>query len=204
MKPLVHFYHLFVDGHYEQPLQEHMTALESSGLLDELDDFFVGLVGSPENRAKAKTVVPGVVVAESDTGWEQVTLSVLREYAVDNDWFIFYAHTKGAWSNDEMAKQWRVSMTHNTVDKWQECVDALTRVDACGPYWLSSHEPEHKEHGYFFAGNFWWARSDYIRRLPLLRYDNRFRAEGWIGLGQPSVHVTYPGYPFWGNFWTQD
>ena len=201
MKPIAHFYHLYVDGHYEQPLDEHMFALESSGLLDELDEFFVGLVGSPENREKAKKVVPGVIVAEADSGWEQVTLSVLHEYSHDNDWFVFYAHTKGAWSNNEMAKQWRVSMTHNTVNKWQECVEALTRVDAAGPYWLLSNEPEHEEHDHFFAGNFWWARSDYIRTLPLISVSNRYQAEGWIGLRQPSVHVTHPGYPYWGNFW---
>lgn len=201
MKPLAHFYHIFVDGHYRRPLDEHMLALETSGLLYELDEFFVGLVGSEENRRQAKKVIPGVVIAEAETGWEQTTLSVLHDYAKDNDWFVFYAHTKGAWSNDELARQWRVSMTHATVHKWQECVDALTRVDAAGPYWLLSDEPEHKEHDYFFAGNFWWARSDYLARLPNLRYENRFQAEGWVGLAKPTVHVTHKGYPYWGNFW---
>jgi hypothetical protein len=200
MKPLTHFYHLYVDGHYEQPLEEHMSAMESSGLLYELEDFYVGLVGSPENRATAKKLVPGVVIAEADAGWEQVTLSALHHYSKENDRFVFYAHTKGACSNDDFAKRWRSAMTNATVTKWRECIEALESVDCSGPYWILSDEPEHEEHNMFFAGNFWWATTDYLRRLPSLRYDNRFRAEGWIGLGEPTVRVTHEGYPFWGNF----
>jgi hypothetical protein len=201
MKPLTHFYHVFADGDWMKPATEHIEELAISGLLDNLDDMFLGIVGTAENRNKVKRELPGVVVAEAESGWEQVTLHELHDYSKVNDCYIFYAHTKGAWSRTVFADEWRVSMTHNTVTKWPECVEALGRVDAAGPYWLKSDEPEHIDHDHFFAGNFWWARSDYLRRLPLVGVDNRFQAEGWVGLGNPSVHETLGGYPYWGNFW---
>lgn len=202
---LTHFYHIFADGDYCKPVAEHFRALEESGLLDELDSVRLGIVGSKENRDNVRALLPKYrVAAEAPSGWEQVTLKVLHRFSNRDLGAIFYAHTKGAWSQSELARQWRVSMTHDTVTRWRECVAALETVDAAGPYWLKSWEPEHKEHEYFFAGNFWWGRSDYIRRLKPVREDNRYQAEGWVGLADPSVRIMRGGYPYWGNFWRQD
>jgi hypothetical protein len=198
---LVHFYHVYADGDWKPAAEDHIEELFVSGLLDELDDMFVGIVGSKENRRKVKRKLRRFVVAEADEGWEQVTLNEVHKYAQHNDAAIFYAHTKGAWSNSELARQWRVSMTHDTVTRWQECVAALHTVEAAGPYWLKSWEPEHADHDFFFAGNFWWARSDYIRTLSPVSVSNRYQAEGWIGLNKPTVKNMRDGYSYWGNFW---
>ena len=198
---LTHFYHVYADGDWLTPATEHIEELAMSGLIDNLDDLFLGIVGKSENRDKVKAELPGVCVAESATGWEQVTLEKVHEFAQSDDGAIFYAHTKGARSNSELARQWRVSMTHDTVTRWQECVKALTMVEAAGPYWLKSWQPEHVDHDFFFDGNFWWARSDYIRTLPLVSVSNRYQAEGWIGLNKPTVKNMRDGYSYWGNFW---
>jgi hypothetical protein len=201
---LTHFYHVFADGDWQMPATEHFDELVTSGLLDNLDDVFLGVVGSRQNRDKVKHYLPGVVVAEADNGWEQVTLQNVHEFAQTDDGAIFYAHTKGAWSQGDLAKQWRVSMTHDTVTRWRECVTALLDVEAAGPYWLKSWEPEHVDHDFFFAGNFWWARSDYVRTLDPVGVENRYQAEGWIGLGKPTVKNMRDGKSFWGNFWIPD
>jgi hypothetical protein len=198
---LTHFYHVFADGDWLTPATEHIEELALSGLLDNLDDLFLGVVGSPENREKVKRDLPGVCVAESATGWEQVTLQKVHEFAQQDDGAIFYAHTKGAWSQSELARQWRVSMTHDTVTRWQECVTALQVVEAAGPYWLKSWEPEHVDHDFFFGGNFWWARSDYVRNLQPPGVETRYQAEGWIGLGKPTALNMREGSPFGANFW---
>lgn len=198
---LTHFYHVFADGDWKTPAREHFDALEASGLMGELDGIFLSVVGSRENRVKVARALPGVIVAEADEGWEQVTLQKLHQFCQNDDGAVFYAHTKGAWAQSELARQWRVSMTHDTVTRWRECVDALQRVQAAGPYWLTSHEPEHAEHRYFFAGNFWWARADYLRTLPKPLTATRYQAEGWVGLGDPTVCNMREGYSYWGNFW---
>jgi hypothetical protein len=203
---LTHFFHVYADGNFSTPIREHFTEARVSGLLRVLDSVRVGMVGSVVNRERvlglfAELGVPVMVVAEADTGWEQVTLRELHEFAKQDDGKIFYAHTKGAWSNSRLADTWRVSMIHDTVTRWRECVVGLNRVQTAGPFWLKSREPEHVEHESFFAGNFWWARSDYVATLPPVKSDTRYRAEGWVGLNYPSVKIMREGYSFWGNFW---
>jgi hypothetical protein len=198
---LTHFYHVFADGDWEIPATEHFEELALSGLLDNLDNLFLGVVGTSENRAKVKRELPGVVTVEADTGWEQVTLNKLHEFSQTDDGVVLYAHTKGAWSRDELARVWRVSMTHDVVTRWRECVYALEKVQAAGPFWLRSDMPEHSEHRHFFGGNFWWARSNYVAALDPVGNNDRYQAEGWIGLGSPVVKVMREGLATWGNFW---
>jgi hypothetical protein len=46
-----------------------------------------------------------------------------------------------------------------------------------------------------FGGNFWWARSDLIHRLPPIETETRWDAEGWLGLGDPDIANLIPGQP---------
>jgi hypothetical protein len=64
--------------------------------------------------------------------------------------------------------------------------------------------PEHSEHKHFFGGNFWWARTNYLRALPPVEVEHRWQAEGWIGLADPSVKIMREGFPTWGNFEVPD
>jgi hypothetical protein len=206
---LTHFFHAYADGNFDTPIRQHFGEVIGSGLLNALDSVRVGIVGSPENRARVLSLfdelsIPVIVVATAETGWEQVTLTRLHDFAKQDDGNIFYAHTKGAWSSDPLAHLWRVSMIYDTVTRWEECVGALGKLDTAGPYWLDSAMPEHVEHGHFFGGNFWWARSGYLAGLPPIKNEHRFQAEGWVGLGSPSVRIMREGFPTWGNFWERD
>lgn len=206
---LAHFYHLYADGDYEGIVQDHVEALISSELIDNLDLLAVGLVGEKHNRIEAVELLTyyGLtpkVVAEAETGWEQVTLQKVHDYAQNNDAKVLYAHTKGAWSGTALSTPWRETMTDAVVNRWQECVEALDSTDTAGAFWIWSREPEHADHDYFFGGNFWWARTDYLRKLPPIGNTDRYQAEGWIGLAQPTAHIMWEGYPFWGNFYEKE
>jgi hypothetical protein len=200
---LVHFYHVYADGAFEEPLVEHFEALENSGLWDQFDSINVGIVGSSQNRRRALDLLPACdIVRQAETGWEQVTLQEVHDFA---KWEmgscgVLYAHTKGASSRSELAKQWRRSMTEDLIKNWKLCVAKLALVDAVGSHWLKSGEPEHRDHDHFFAGNFWWATTNYLATLPKIKNEHRFQAEGWIGLGDPEVFVPRPGLATFGNF----
>ena len=45
-----------------------------------------------------------------------------------------------------------------------------------------------------FGGNFWWSTAGYLRGLPPLEYDDRYKAEGWIGLDKPKILDLAPGW----------
>lgn len=201
---LTHFYHVYADGAWQTPVREHLHALTVSGLMENLDEVFVGIVGSVANRAAVKKDFPAVVIAEADEGWEQVTLQKLHDYAQHHEAKIFYAHTKGAHQPGSFRDDWRRAMTYHTVTQWRECVNALDVLGVAGPYWMNSDLPEHTNHKSFFGGNFWWARSNYLRALPPVGVEHRWQAEGWIGLAGPSVKIMREGLPVLGNFGVPD
>jgi hypothetical protein len=184
---IAHFYHVFADGDWQSAAVEHVGRLAASGLLRELDGMYLGVVGSAAARAEVAHRLPGVIVAEAESGWEQVTLEALRRFVEDFDGYVFYAHTKGAWSQTPLAVRWRELMTAHTVDAWEKCVRSLEAAEVVGPFWFRSRDPEHALHEHFFAGNFWWARSEYLASLGPVRTSSRFDAEGWVGLGRPSA-----------------
>jgi hypothetical protein len=191
---LHHFFHVFADGSWRLPLGEHLAALKHSGLARNLDGFYYGVVGSEDRRKQVKKVLPGECVAEAETGWEQVTLSKVREFAQHHSGLLLYGHTKGAGFPRKLADLWRRSMIYDNVVRWQEAVEGLQQADVAGSHWLTSPDHEHKHHRYFFGGNYWWAHLDYLRTLPPVGNDHRHQAEGWIGLRDPKPFILRDGY----------
>lgn len=175
MTRLVHYYHIYADGRWKDPLNGHITALTESGLLDALDFLGVGVVGSDDNRTEVKEVLPSKfnVVAEAEGGWEQVTHTPLAEN-VKKPSKILYAHTKGAANSRHDQNNWRKEMTDGVVYHWRECVDLLNQYDAVGCRWRRNPWRH-------YSGTFWWATSSYLSTLAPISYVYRDDAEAWIG-----------------------
>lgn len=191
-----HYYHLYADGQWQEPVAEHLAALAT---IDVPLDVTVGLVGSPDNRAAARDALAGLAVSrwvQADGGWEQVTLAALRaDLAYVHSGPVLYAHTKGAHDPSPINVAWRHSMTRRVVAGWRECLDRLAEVDVVGCHWLTRAAYPRLVDNPFFGGNFWWAHPDYLRHLPALDYDTRWDAEKWVGQGRPRVHDLLPGWP---------
>jgi len=84
--------------------------------------------------------------------------------------------------------QWAV------IENVGRCVAEIAKgADIAGTEWHSgawpagSAQPKTGDCAGFFAGNFWVASSSYLAGLAALANDgNRWRAEGWIGTGDPN------------------
>ena len=131
-----------------------------------------------------------------------MTLSALREYAIScrAEEAVLYAHTKGAYCNSPLNEHWRRSMTRNVVGRWPRCASLVASgYDTAGCHWLTPerhHEPpEYPVTTPMYGGNFWWARTGYLRRLPEPGTDYRHQAEEWVGLGSPRAFDLLPGWP---------
>lgn len=200
---LTSYFHVWADGSWQTPVSEWLAALASSGLDRALAERYVGIVGSGGNRRQVRAAMPGWnVVVEARVGWEQVTLSCLRDNVTRHQASkaVLYAHTKGAHDNSALNRRWRQRMTCEVVDKWRQCADLLADgYDAVGPYWLTpkdwpnTHVADNNTP--MFGGNFWWARSEYLRRLPEVTCGSRFEAETWLGRGGPRVFNLRAGWP---------
>jgi hypothetical protein len=208
---LCHFYHCWTPGSWTEPVLEHVDALVEA---DFRGPVYLGLVGAKFWRDAARDAFDPLdvghacmmhaervrVAAEADEGFEQVTLRAVREYALEHDGAVCYAHTKGAADATEFRKAWRRSMTRLVVSDWQVNLAHLDHFDAVGCHWLTREgfpgfEQEFPDGTPFFGGNFWMARCDYLRTLPEPSTRSRFDAERWIGLGEPEVLDLNPGWP---------
>lgn len=205
-----HFYHVYAAGAWFGPVQEHITALSHAGFRSPVTAGLVGPAGS-RNLVRewittwlAREGLPAPDTwTEADEGYEQVTLTALRDYACSciAEEAILYAHTKGAWHSNPLNECWRRSMTRHVVGQWQRCARLVTSgsYDTAGCHWLTpeaySGRADYAVTVPVYAGNFWWARAGYLRTLPPLQHDHRHRAEEWIGLGSPEAFDLLPGWP---------
>jgi hypothetical protein len=186
-------------------LTEQMSALSVSGLAAAANEIHVCVNGSEEEIAIVASVAPesaSVTGNGTNCNSEIPSLVKLRAWAKDHPgWAVLYHHPKSV-STPRMADNWRKRMEGLLIWDWKYCVSVLeSGMEAVGCHWLT---PEKYGSGVigspFFGGNFWWARSDYVNRLPELPPDtwaNRYEAETWIGRGnpRPKIEDRSPGWP---------
>lgn len=147
--------------------------------------------------------------------FEYPALQFLHEKCMQEDCLVYYFHTKGiTYQNFDTTdrkfnrfkrniESWRLMMEYFLFDKWKVAVNLLSgsklaaadgpqvkpaageRFDVYGCYRF----PPPPMSYYLYAGNFWWARGKYIRRLPVfdesIFASNRFYAEEWLFQSRP-------------------
>lgn len=102
--------------------------------------------------------------------FEGQTLEKIYEHTQNNDGYVFYFHNKGMSSYTThipgAIKDWRHYMQYFNIEKWKECVEKLEEGYECvGVDWVERHDIKLDFVVQHYAGNFWWARNDYIRNL---------------------------------------
>ena len=217
-KELHHFYHIGCSGKWLQPLSEHIHALKRYGLLEKLDTVNFGIMGLIDDREAVKKYLASEldnfnIVAESDTGWEQVTLAPLYEFALKNDGYLYYAHTKSSINHNTFGVKHRRSMTYFTAVNWKDCIDKLDEgyamagthyyqiyliKDAYGNEMDLPGEIQHtqiKKHDGYYSGNFWWITIDALKTLKPCANEYRQDAEFWIAQVKLENKMVYDFYP---------
>lgn len=204
-KPLIHFYHIYADpnGNWQAVLQQHFLAMFNFGLYDALTEIRVGIVG--DNTAPVLAYLEQFdkvkIIADESHGYEQITLNKLVLHARDNDAYYYYAHTKGAHDNSLINQVWCRSMEFYTCVNWQQMTDALKSYDTAGCHFLTTtaypfiQDANNPKGHPYYAGNFWWATSEYIKKQPRLGNETRWAAEHWIGKGKPNAMDINPTFP---------
>jgi hypothetical protein len=190
---LYHFYHVYADGRWQEPLQEHFDTLIRFGLINNLKSFNVGIVGNIDNRNIVKDFIRNYNLNinfcnETDDGWEQETLDSLYYHSKENDGLVLYTHTKTAVNYNDLHVRWRKSMEYYNVVRWSDCVNFLNNGHSgVGCYYIPIPSKLDESMDGYYAGTFWWTHCKYIRNFPKVARGNRYDAEGWIGFLKPSV-----------------
>ena len=193
---IVGFWHIGAVGDWARIAAEQYATLKASGLYDASDKIVVGFIGGRGKEAELP-----VPLLEDDK-FDVFTTAAVEDYEFPtlarawteareraDPFLCFYMHTKGAslveTPHQRNADAWRRYMEHFTVENWEDCVATLGTYETCGVELLC--EESH------YSGNFWWATSDYLRKLPDAHQywkenaDDRVAAEFYLCLARPRA-----------------
>jgi hypothetical protein len=171
-------------------VDDQIGCMRASGLIDAAECVYICQAGNQKVRYGPKCKV--AYRSQLDQ-YEYPALHMVKQYTKPDD-TVLYLHTKGASRPPEhqaSADKWREYMMWGCVERWSEHVKALEKCDVSGVLHiaLSSQYRRKCNAEKCFAGNFWWARGDYIQKVPMPEFiPNRFGAEGWIMGANPRVN----------------
>ncbi len=188
--PMYIFWHIFIDKNKivrgTNIIQRQFEKIKNSGLLDRCESIYIGYVSDINfpcdniiNHPKVKIIV------NKQSGNEGVTTSSLKHYC-DNEQkesIIMYIHNRGISHNENSpSDDWTLMMEYFIIEKWKNSIKILENKYTCGCE-LCSHIDRIKCNDFIFhySGNFWWARSSYIKLLQYPNFANRYtESEDWI------------------------
>ena len=153
-------YHCHLINNYESTIDNQLNKMFSSGLLDSTKKIYLSLCGPSENVAIAKSIFNGDdrfdVIHESTENLEHPSIERVKDLG-DADANILYMHTKGVSHPGNINVQdWRHMLDYFCVEKWEDAQVVLNKYDTYGADWTGDR----------YEGNFWWATSKYIEKLP--------------------------------------
>ncbi len=161
-------------NHWKEVTSQILDRIASAGLLEATTRLHLGVVGQQDAATFATPKIVVMPLSQQLKDYEFPTLRMLWQHCQITDCFLYYLHTKGvSYGPNPKSDRWRNSMLNLIVDRWSESVQALAQKDACGGIY------RHRRR--YFAGNFWWSKSAYIRTLAEPRFvRSRLDAERWL------------------------
>lgn len=201
---------------------EVLEKMESSGLLEKADEInfcFNGvkstgqLVFQPLVDANPKFKY--VHVNGDGAKWEWPTLNQIKLDADADDevHYVGYGHLKGLSrpdKTDQKAIDWRDYLVYWGIERWEDSITKLEEgYELSSVNWMT-YPWVH------FSGNFWWANTNYIRRLQKLQDPStivpgqvseyltnivldpgnvRYECEAWPASGKPNQYELHASHP---------
>ena len=187
------FFHIATIGAYQAITDELMDCVMGSGLINHLEALNCCVSGSGDVRLATHPKVHQMRLRADSDKFEFPTLQRLHAHAKSHPGeAVLYFHTKGvSKAGNPCISDWRQYMAYFVLEQWGDALDALECTDTAGVDWSVFHidtmSCTSESITYFgrdlhYSGNFWWAHTDYIARLPDLDdTKGRHSCEMWIG-----------------------
>ena len=151
-------------GNYKEIVAEQMSTLHRSGLFRKADTIFCFIcLYDEEILSILEPYLPKLrIISTSENLYERFALDHFREHIPSTGpYSLFYFHTKGVSRDvDTIFHQQRKNLDYFILERHEVCLFWLDKnYDAVGTA-LSLYPTMH------FSGNFWWAKSSHLDRLP--------------------------------------
>lgn len=164
--PIYIFYHMYCVNDCFNRFKRTYDKINDSNLLNKIDKLFVILVG-PEKEVifnKIYNFNKVSIILIENTSDEVDTLNLIWEKSKKENFYCLHLHSKGVThinsqsSCIECIESWIAYLEHFCIYRHESCIDKLKEGNTCGVE-LRSNPFIH------YCGNFWWAKSDYIKNM---------------------------------------
>jgi hypothetical protein len=142
-----------------------------------------------------------ILVKSSENLFEKFAINNYKKYILDDDYYLYYFHTKGLKKEDDplinIFSSRRKILNYYTLQKYKVNIELLKTYDAVGCS-LSLYPKMH------FSGNFWWSKSSYLKLLSNIN-DKYLSPEmyilsndscKYISLDNNTNNILYENYVF--------
>lgn len=221
---IVIFIHVCWTNNGADILKDQLLMLQQSRMYSFIHTIYIGIVGLKQDNLslleKIDIKIKILYQIEKIYYYELKTIQEIKLYCdqqfyKDEESYVLYIHTKGVRQagNNEVIESWRKMMEYYLIEQGIYCINNLKYVDTIGNNIINDCCDQkdicyvHPKHCYHFSGNFWWSKSSYIHKLPLLHINEkllqqhysennlnyRFQAENWILSSKelPKVGILY-------------
>lgn len=184
------FWHIYINSkHLERCINiitRQYEKIKNSGLLQRCTYIYIGYVSTIPfpideilNNKKIKILV------QCQKGFEGVTTTILKKFCDENshNFDLLYIHNRGSTRiSNSPSEDWTIMMEYFCIENWKKAVNMLKEKLTAGcEMWAHRSRIRKRQKDYHYSGNFWWARSDYIRLLKYPTFENRYEeSEDWI------------------------
>jgi hypothetical protein len=200
------FFHVYLKNDFSHILLSKFKKFKASGLYDNANKIYLTLFGDIERHQEflsdlkdlySKIEYAVIVNQEFNNEADTLNFMLKKAEAYDTNTPMLYLHSKGVSHNNLAIRKnidaWVRYLDLYTIYQWEECVNSLNDHDISGPFYTGGDGL-----GQHFQGNFWWANSDYIKKLPRLNKNNigqYSRGEFWAPSETNKVYAVSPVSP---------
>ena len=215
-KKVYGLYHIYCVNAWKTLVIEQLDAIRNSGLMATTDMLFVSCIYFKESDLAELTEILDTyalsykiisALSKNNNQFEFPALQFVYGLSFKEDFYVYYFHTKGvSYTKDSAVKYptskfeqlsrcstaWRNMMEYFVFTKYNAAINALEEYDAYGCKYDDPIVPPY--HYKYYAGNFWWSKSVYIKTLPPITDEeqkNRYWAENWLLLKADRIFSAF-------------
>jgi hypothetical protein len=169
------YIHICCINNYKEVLLKLLTYIKESGLYNDIEEIRCCVLGElDESIIKDKMKL--WAYSDDISLYEQFTINTIHKDCITEEMNVLYLHTKGVTRlNNVCVESWVDYMCYFNIHHYKKCIELLKTNDTVGVN-LQDKSGEQLH----YAGNFWWSKSEYIKKLGICPIKNYNAPEFWL------------------------
>ena len=169
------YFHICCINNWKDIFNKLMENIKKSRLYDNIKEIRCNILTKDNDLSFFSDPKIKIIGTSSNYNlYENSTINLLYEHSYQEDFNVLYIHTKGVTHKGSVnVADWVNYLTYFNIYKYDICLEELKTNDTVG---VNLQElPE-----LHYSGNFWWSKSQYIRKLEKCQNKQYCSPEFWL------------------------